>query len=253
MTWNAVIVDDEPLARQRLRRLLGKVAGPAIHIVAECAEVDELLRLARRVRIDVLFLDIELPGGDGFTALRRWNGPPPLVVFVSAYDRHGVRAFEDRAIDYLLKPVSAERLRDTVARIESRGPPDHQAAPAGSGPKLPLPLGRRTAMVDPVEIQVIRAQGNYLDIETRRGTFTLRRPLGDFLGELDRDAFVRVHRSSAIRAAAATEVLALGSGRYRITLDCGRVIVSGRQYRAIVRQRFMAAGPAEAVIAVSKT
>ena len=90
MTWNAVIVDDEPLARQRLRRLLGKLAGPAIHIVAECAEVDELLRLARRARIDVLFLDIELPGGDGFTALRRWNGPPPLVVFVSAYDRHGV-------------------------------------------------------------------------------------------------------------------------------------------------------------------
>ena len=136
----AVIVDDEPLARQRLRRLLGKVAGTVIQVVAECTDVDELMRLAQRTQVDVLFLDIELPGGNGFTALRRWNGPPPKVVFVSAYDQHGVRAFEDRAVDYLLKPVSAERLRDTVSRLAALPdtPPrtgDPRPRPAlGSGP-----------------------------------------------------------------------------------------------------------------------
>lgn len=67
----AVIVDDEPLARQRLRRLLGKVAGTVLQVVAECTDVDELMRLAQRTEVDVLFLDIELPGGNGFTALRR--------------------------------------------------------------------------------------------------------------------------------------------------------------------------------------
>ncbi|RDZ27296.1 LytR/AlgR family response regulator transcription factor [Lysobacter silvisoli] len=240
MTLSAVIVDDEPLARQRLRRLLGKVAGSLINVVAECTDVDELIRLARRTRIDVLFLDIELPGGDGFTALRRWNGPPPQVVFVTAYEQHGVRAFDDRAVDYLLKPVSPQRLRETVSRLEARLPSAASGGPTADVRKLPLPVGRRVAMVDETDIQVIRAQGNYLDIETKRGTFTLRRPLGDFVQELDGSAFIRVHRSSVIRIAATVEVLALGSGRYQITLDCGRAIVSGRQYREAVQRHFIA-------------
>ena len=243
MTLNAAIVDDEPFARQRLRRLLGKVAGAAITIVAECTDVDELLEQARRMRVDVLFLDIELPGGDGFTALRRWNGPLPQVVFVTAYEQHGVRAFDDRAVDYLLKPLSAERLRETVSRLKPVVVPDVEGDPSPGGRRLPLQLGRRIVMVAEAEIQMIRAQGNYLDIETRRGTFTLRRPLVDFVGGLDADAFVRVHRSSVIRAAAAAEVLALGSGRYRITLDCRRTLDSGRYYREIVQTRLAGRSP----------
>lgn len=237
----AVIVDDEPLARQRLRRLLGKVAGTVIQVVAECTDVDELMRLARRTQVDVLFLDIELPGGNGFTALGRWNGPPPRVVFVSAYDQHGVRAFEDRAVDYLLKPVSAERLRETVSRLVAL--PD---TPPASGRQLSLQLGRRTLRVDEADIQVVRAQGNYLDIETKRGTFTYRRPLGEFIKELDARAFLRAHRSSVVRIAAVTEILTLGSGRYRLTLDCGRVIVTGRRYRDEVQSLLATPPPASA-------
>ena len=232
----AVIVDGEPLARQRLRRLLGKVAGPVIHVVAECTDVDELMRLAQRTQVDVLFLDIELPGGNGFTALRRWNGPPPKVVFVSAYDQHGVRAFEDRAVDYLLKPVSAERLRDTVSRLTTQSDTPPRTTPA-SGRTLSLQLGRRMLRVDEADIQVVRAQGNYLDIETKLGTFTYRRPLGEFIQQLDARAFLRVHRSSVVRIAAVAEILTLGSGRYRLTLDCGRVLVTGRGYRSDVQQR----------------
>lgn len=239
MPLNAVILDDEPLARQRLRRLLGKVAGAGVQVVAECTDVDELMRLARRTRVDVLFLDIELPGGDGFTALRRWNGPPPSVVFVSAYDQHGVRAFEDRAVDYLLKPVSAERLRETLSRLLPAYPPAGAPPPDARRRRLPLQLGRRTVMVDEADIQAIRARGNYVDIETKRGTFTFRCTLGEFIRELDADTFLRVHRSCVIRIAAAIEVITLGSGRYRLTLDCGRQVVTGRQYREHVQRNLI--------------
>ncbi|MBN8800424.1 MAG: response regulator transcription factor [Stenotrophomonas acidaminiphila] len=239
MPLNAVILDDEPLARQRLRRLLGKVAGAGVQVVAECTDVDELMRLAQRTRVDVLFLDIELPGGDGFTALRRWNGPPPSVVFVSAYDQHGVRAFEDRAVDYLLKPVSAERLRETLSRLLPAYPPAGAPPPDAHRRRLPLQLGRRTVMVDEADIQAIRARGNYVDIETKRGTFTFRCALGEFIRELDADTFLRVHRSCVIRIAAAIEVITLGSGRYRLTLDCGRQVVTGRQYREHVQRNLI--------------
>ncbi|MHC6218012.1 LytR/AlgR family response regulator transcription factor [Stenotrophomonas acidaminiphila] len=239
MPLNAVILDDEPLARQRLRRLLGKVAGAGVQVVAECTDVDELMRLARRTRVDVLFLDIELPGGDGFTALRRWNGPPPSVVFVSAYDQHGVRAFEDRAVDYLLKPVSAERLRETISRLLPADPIAAATPPDAHRRRLPLQLGRRTMMVDEADIQVIRARGNYVDVETKRGTFTFRCTLGEFIRELDADTFLRVHRSCVIRIAAVIEVITLGSGRYRLTLDCGRQVVTGRQYREHVQRNLI--------------
>ena len=110
-----------------------------------------------------------------------------------------------------------------------------------SGRMLSLQLGRRTLRVDEADIQVVRAQGNYLDIETKLGTFTYRRPLGEFIQELDARAFLRVHRSSVVRVAAVAEILTLGSGRYRLTLDCGRVIVTGRGYRSDVQQRLASA------------
>lgn len=231
----AAIVDDEPLARSRLRRLIRMVAGSSVNVAAECVDVDELLHAARGTHFDVLFLDIEMPGGNGFTALRRWNGPRPLVVLVTAYDQHGIQAFEDRAVDYLLKPVSAERLKETISRLQER------VAPMGGngdddGRKLPLQVGRRTRIVSEKEIQLIRANGNYLDIETLQGTFTVRRPMVEFLDDLDAGAFARVHRSAAVRSAAVKDVLAIGAGRYRITLDCGRTLVSGRLYRQAVRE-----------------
>lgn len=232
----AAIVDDEPLARSRLRRLIRMVAGSNVNVAAECVDVDELLHAARDAHFDVLFLDIEMPGGNGFTALRRWNGPKPLVVLVTAYDQHGIQAFEDRAVDYLLKPVSAERLRETISRLQERIVPARSDGSDDGDRKLPLQVGRRTKLVREKEIQLVRANGNYLDIETQQGTFTMRRSMTEFLDDLDAIAFARVHRSAAIRTAAVKDVLAIGSGRYQITLDCGRKLVSGRLYRQAVRE-----------------
>lgn len=231
---HAAIVDDEPLARSRLRRLLEKVSGNRIKMVAECVDVDELMEVSREVQIDVLFLDIELPGGNGFTALRRWNGKTPMVVFVTAYEQHGVQAFADRAVDYLLKPVSTERLRETVMRLEERALVTRKNSEP-PGKKIAFNIGRRTTLVSEDAIQVIRANGNYLDIETSIGTFTRRQPLMEFLDSLTDNRFIRIHRSIAIKTSSIDGFLAIGSGRYMINLACGKSVVSGRAYREVVQ------------------
>ncbi len=176
----AAIVDDEPLARARLRRLLETVAGPLVTIVAECVDVDELLARAANCAIDVLFLDIEMPGGSGFDALARWQGPRPQVVFVTAYAEHGVRAFDARATDYLMKPVSADRLRDTLQRIRHAAA---QGSPAAEGlpcRRLPLTIGQRTHLVPVVQIDLVLAQGNYLEVHAAGATYLIRSTLADF-------------------------------------------------------------------------
>lgn len=232
---SAAIVDDEPLARSRLRRLLERVAGHRIKVVAECVDVNELLEASRRIHLDVLFLDIELPGGNGFTALQRWNGPTPIIIFVTAYEHHGVRAFAEKAVDYLLKPVSMERLRDTVSRILEKIPlPGGRTDQAGK--RISFDVGRRTVLIAEEDIEAVRVKGNYLDIETRSGTFTRRQPLTDFLEELSPDTFFRIHRSTAVRSSAISDVLAIGSSRYMITLKSGQNVVSGRLYSKVVQR-----------------
>ena len=114
-TLCVAIVDDEPLARQRLRRLLLEVGGASVAIALECADAEELLERAGAFELDVLFLDVEMPGGNAFQLLERWRGPRPTVVFVTAYDAYGVRAFDARVFDYLMKPVSAERLQEPTS------------------------------------------------------------------------------------------------------------------------------------------
>lgn len=233
MSLKAAIVDDEPLSRARLRRLLEKVAGGSIAVVAECVDVEELLEVARRTAIDVLFLDIEMPGGDGFSALTQWRGPQPLVVFVTAYHEHGARAFDARAVDYLLKPLSAERLQQTVERLRERlALQGLQVATVDDGVRrIPLQVGQRVQLVPESQINVVEAQGNYLDIDCQQGRYTLRRTLASFEAELDALAFLRVHRSTIVRAGAIREIMPMGSGRYRIDLHTGRRLVSGRNYR----------------------
>lgn len=230
----AAIVDDEQLARSRLRRLLEKIAGQRIKVVAECVDVGELLAVSGDVHLDILFLDIELPGGNGFTALRRWNGSTPMVVFVTAYDHHGVQAFAENAIDYLLKPVSLDRLRETISRIEDRVHSVRRHAEL-SGKKLSFDVGRRTVLVDEQQIELVRVKGNYLDIETSNGTYTRRQPLTDFLRELEPESFSRIHRSAAIRSTSIENALAIGSGRYVVTLASGKSVISGRLYCKVVQ------------------
>lgn len=228
----AAIVDDEHLARARLRRLLQTMGHEMVEVVTECVDVNELLAQASRTRLDVLFLDIEMPGADGFAALDRWQGPRPQVVFVTAHSRHGVRAFDHRADDFLLKPVSAERLKDTLARLRYSAPrPVASIGVASQLPCIALPIGSRTHLVPMNQIDLVLAQANYLEIHAGAVRYLIRSTLADFHARLSPQHFLRVHRGAVVRVEAVREVMTLGSGRFRITLHGGQQLPSGRNYR----------------------
>ena len=238
----AVIVDDEPLARQRLRRLLGKVAGTVIQVVAECTDVDELMRLAQRTQVDVLFLDIELPGGNGFTALRRWNGPPPRVVFVSAYDQHGVRAFEDRAVDYLLKPVRAARLAEAIAKARRLRPPAdeilRQMAPATRSHFSICERGR-ILLVPVAEVLYLKAEQKYVVARSAEREYLLDESLVQLEDEFP-ERFLRIHRNCliarhAVKGVARATTGEDGEAHWVVMLDGvpEQLPVSRRQWPAV--------------------
>lgn len=230
------IVDDEPLARHRLRRLLGKVGAHALEIVLECVDAEELLSAARGLELDVVFLDIEMPGGDAFEVLRCWQGRRPDIVFVTAHESYGVRAFDARVVDYLLKPVSAERLRETIDRLCLRAALGIQQLREDAARRVPLQIGQRTHLVGLDEIDAVVAQGNYIDVHSGGNTYAVRRSLASFESELDAALFARLHRSLIVRISAIREIHSVGSGRYRLELHGGRRFQSGRSYRQQVRQ-----------------
>ncbi|MDO5506575.1 MAG: LytTR family DNA-binding domain-containing protein [Pseudoxanthomonas suwonensis] len=238
------IVDDEPLARSRVRRLLQRVAAADVTIVAECADAIELLEAATAQTFDVLFLDIDMPECDAFQAIDRWQGPLPQLVFVTAHPAHGARAFDVRATDYLLKPISAERLADAMQRVRERhgqghagdaSPPVATKASAGDIPRIPLQIGRQTRLVPVADIDAVLAEGNYVEVRTRSGRYLVREPLQEFAANLD-DAFIRIHRSAIVRRTSIVAITPLGSLRYRVELRDGSRIQSSRGHAAAVRE-----------------
>ncbi len=230
------IVDDEPLARHRLRRLLGTVGGHAIEIVLECVDGEELLAAADGVEVDVLFLDIEMPGGNAFEIMRRWQGRRPDVVFVTAYETYGVRAYDARVIDYLLKPVSAERLRMTLDRLSERKADGSRPSRDESVRRVPLQIGQRTHLVAMHEIDSVVAQGNYIEVHSGGNSYTVRQSLASFESELDPELFKRLHRSLVVRIGAIREIQSVGSGSFRLEMHGGRCFHTGRSYAEQVRK-----------------
>jgi two-component system LytT family response regulator len=230
------IVDDETLARVRLRRLLETESKGLFEVVAECVDVGEMLKAAKETEIDVVFLDIDMPGGDGFSGLRQWLGPLPMVVFVTAHEIHGVRAFDAGAVDYLLKPISAGRLKDALVRLQiviGRTTIPHENE--DSLRRIPLQLGHRITLVPEQEIISVEASGNYVEVQTHRGRFIVRRTLTAFVEEISSDDFVRLHRSLAVRRDAIVDIRPLGSGRYKLGLRDGREVTSGRGFQESIR------------------
>lgn len=244
------IVDDEPLARTRLRRLLA--ADPAVEIVADCdsaAALADVLREQRRDAqlLDAVFLDIEMPESDGFAALRALPAPRPAVVFVTAYSAHAVRAFDVAAVDYLVKPVSQERLLAAVARVRAHRTAVADApAPATPFPeRLALPIGRRMSLVAVDTIDRVLALANYLEVRVGPRAYVLRRPLGWLEPQLDPRRFVRVHRSHIVRIDAVSQIEPQASGRYCLTLRDGARLFSGRSHRERIRAAFGLLDPAD--------
>lgn len=238
MSLRAVVVDDEHIARARMRRLLQVVGVNAIEVIGECVNVAELHELAADCEIDVVFLDIKMPDGSGFDALAQWPGKKPMVVFVTAYGEFGPEAYEQRAIDYLMKPLSADRLRDTVERLTLLAKRwDDQAGPEVviGAERIPLQIGNRTRLVPVDRINLVKSDGNYLDIVTSEGTYTLRSTLTEFQSRLDPAKFMRVHRSAIVRVAAIREIEPVRSSRFKVVLEGGKSVNSGRNFREKVQ------------------
>lgn len=241
----AIVADDEPLARARLRRLLAQFEG--VEVVADCATGEAAVDALHRLGADVAFLDIQMPDLDGFDVLESLpRQRRPHVVFVTAYSEHAVRAFEARAVDYLLKPVSAERLRQAIERIRFAATPAAGAsrgAEAGAdasalpryAPRIAVPCGMRIHLVPVEDIDHVEAQANYVELHIGARSLVLRETLANFSARLDPARFLRVHRSRIVRLDGVLEAEANDSGRYALRLRCGARLVTGRSYAGAVR------------------
>ena len=190
-----LIVDDERLARQAMRRLLA--AHPDIEIVGEAEGVGDAMNAIERTQPQLIFLDIELGGGDGFDLLARLERPP-VVVFVTAYAEHAVEAFAVNAVDYLLKPVESERLAESLQRVERQLARDAQ--PAGSVPAdqgvIALKTPKRTVVTRPSEIVALRADGDFTHVFVAdEPALMIWRTLGHFETLLPSPPFLRLGRS----------------------------------------------------------
>lgn len=243
MSITVAIVDDEAPARRRLRDLLE--AEPDFRVVGEAAGGAEALKLAENARPDVLFLDIRMPGMDGLEVVRRLgNTEPPMVVFVTAFDRHAVEAFELCALDYLLKPFDAGRLRQTLDRVRARqkiGRPDTaqqlvrvlEQLEAGRHARRFLVKSRgRMEFVAVDEIDWIEAAGNYAELHVGQRTRLIRETLNALERLLDPHEFVRIHRSRIVNLDRVREIHPWEHGDFLVVLVDGSRLRMSRRYKA---------------------
>ena len=230
----AAIVDDEPLARARLGRLLAAEAD--VDVVAEYGDGPTAVAGLRALPVDVLFLDVRMPQVDGFAMLERL--PPsqrPQVVFVTAYSEHAVRAFDARAVDYLVKPVAPDRLSRSIERV--RDALAVQAAPAAHYPdRIAVSDGQRLRMIAVDELECVIAQGNYVELRMGGRALLVRETMAHVLARLDPRVFVRIHRSRIVRIAQIDQVEPHASGQYVVRMRSGLRLTSGRSYRADLRR-----------------
>ena len=247
----ALIVDDEPFAREYLRDLLK--AYPDIRVVGEASNGTEALELIARFRPDLLFLDIQMPEMDGFELLDRLDPKhPPHVIFVTAHDQYAVKAFEVHALDYLLKPFDRPRFQRSVDKaIAALRDPESPAWIArlkaltadleqeGSYLTRLRIRGRgRIYFVDCRVIQCIVAAGNYVALHTDQDEHLMRTTMHALEERLDPERFVRVHRSAMVNLDHVTELQPQGRGEYRLLLANGRRLPLGRKYRNRLLDRF---------------
>jgi two-component system LytT family response regulator len=244
MTIRAVIVDDEPLARQRIRSLLVEAGG--VEVVAECANGRDAIQVIEESPPDLLFLDIQMPEVDGFDVLRAIGvGRVPVVIFVTAYDQFALRAFEAHALDYLLKPFDDERFEAALQRARERirqqqgGELDSRLrallqevrGDRGYLRRLAVPTGNRSVFVRTEEIDWIEAERNYIRLHVGGRTHLLRENLSRIEAALDPAAFCRIHRSTIVNVDRIQAVESLFGGEYLVVLHDGTRLTSGRSYR----------------------
>lgn len=254
-----IIADDEAHARRRIRELMKE--RPEFETVAECATARSAIKAVRSLSPELLFLDVQMPGHDGFGVLREL-GPSrlPIVIFVTAYDEYALAAFEARAVDYLLKPFdddrfhaaldhAATRLREVEAgafqqRVQAmlevsptseRAEVSSQRGASPTAERFAVRKRDRIVFVRADDIDWVEASGDYVRLHTADSSFLLRATMREMERRLDSRTFLRVHRSHLVRADRIERMSPDSHGDYSLELRDGTVLRLTRNYRAAVR------------------
>lgn len=240
MIIRALIVDDEPLARRRLRAFLRPELE--VEIAAECGNGAEAVEAIRQQKPQLVFLDVQMPGMDGFEVLRALEpNERPLVVFVTAHDQYAVQAFEERALDYLLKPFAKRRFEDTMARVRERiEQPDTEDSRdrlnsllRNMGPRthLVVKTGTHSVLLQVARIDWLEAEGDYVRIHAGRESWLTRQTMNRIEAQLGTPRFVRVHRSTIVNVECIKEIHSMPGGDHTIALRDGTHVTLSRSYR----------------------
>jgi len=251
-----LIVDDEPAARAALRALLAN--DPEISVVGEASDGGAALRRIERDSPDLVFLDVQMPGLDGFGVLNGLESPEQLVVvFVTAYDQYALRAFDVHAVDYLLKPFGDERFRAALARAKrevrqrrlgtasdrlvallddlgrrGRGGERSEAAPTkGYTRRLVIKSGGRVTVLAVRDIDWIEAEGDYVKLHSGKQAHLLRDTMRHLEAELDPSRFARIHRSTFVNVERIKELQPYFRGEYIVVLQDGTQLKLSRSYK----------------------
>ena len=246
MKIRVLIVDDEPLARERIRTLLQD--EPDIEIAGECSNGEEAVTAIKRNRPDLVFLDVQMPGLDGFGVLRALGKEVlPLVIFVTAFDQHALKAFEVHALDYLLKPFKQVRFKETVQRargvLASRQAGDvsqqlldflGQVKPEREHlARIAIKTGDRVVLVKTSQIEYIESAGNYVVLNTGKENHVLRETLTALEEKLNPKQFLRISRSILVNADFIKELQPLFKGDHVVVLHNGKQLTMTRGIREV--------------------
>jgi len=248
MPLTVLIVDDEPLARDGLRMLLAD--DPEIGAVQEAKNGSEAVRRVREERPDLVFLDVQMPEMDGFSVVHE-IGPErmPAVVFVTAHDQYAIRAFEINAIDYLLKPVTAERFGQSLARAKARlrisepRPESRQilslletiASPPRYLKRMAVQSAGKTSFIGVDDVDWIRAAENYVELHVAQASHLLHVAMNTLEKSLDPETFVRIHRSLIVNLRQVKQIQPASHGEYVLVLHTGVRLQSGRTYHEKIK------------------
>ncbi|HXW06690.1 MAG TPA: LytTR family transcriptional regulator DNA-binding domain-containing protein [Vicinamibacterales bacterium] len=246
----ALLADDEPLARERLRTLL---AGESwVELVAECRDGTEAIEAIPRLKPDLAFLDVQMPGATGFDVIARVGSDRmPLVIFVTAFDHYALRAFDVHALDYLLKPFDRERFQQALARarqqLERRSSGEFERrllelvqdlrTPSQRLERFVVKSGGRVFFVRSDEIDWIEAAGNYVKLHVGTDAHLFRETMNTLEAQLDPDVFYRIHRSHMVNIERVKELQPWFNGEYVVFLRTGARLTLSRGYREKLQER----------------
>ena len=240
----AVVVDDEPLARRRIRRMLAH--DTEIDIVGDCGNGKDAIATIRNLNPNLLFLDVQMPEIDGFDVLESIDPKQmPLVIFITAYDQYALRAFEVSAVDYLVKPFDRARFEKALQRAKSRLAPERGndfsqqtlalleelKARSNHIERLVIKAGGRAFFLKTEEIDWIEAEGKYVRLHVGKESYLLREAIGSLEAQLDPKKFPRIHRSSIVNIDRVRELQPWFHNEYRVILKDGTELMLSRSCR----------------------